>query len=165
MNEIEKLKIIGYTEEQAQEICRLEKEYRETCEEIAEQCAQEGKPDHGLDYELRCGQEREYYDQQIAMIDEENETREKNAVTRAWKVYGAHGHRQRESFCNSYKYNFSEGEETRFIEVLNSDRTGTNEYSIIRCTRNTAYECEREFYGQLDDGVFENSRVGSWEEI
>lgn len=59
----------------------------------------------------------------------------------------------------------SEVEKPRFIKVLNSDKTGTNEYSIIRCTRNTADECEREFYGQLDDGVFENSRVGSWEEI
>ena len=31
-------------------------------------------------------------------------------VTRAWKVYGMEGHRQRESFCESYKYDFSKNE-------------------------------------------------------
>lgn len=87
--------------------------------------------------------------------------------TRAWKVYGAiGGHRQRESFCESYKYDFSNEEDgIRIIEVENADKTGTNEYSIIRITRNTAKECELEFRGQLFDGVFENSRVGVIEEI
>lgn len=87
------------------------------------------------------------------------------AVTRAWKVYGAEGHRQRESFSKSTKYDFSENGETRIVEVINSDQTGTNEYSIIRITRDTAEECEEEFDGQLSDGVFENSRVGWFEEI
>ena len=87
------------------------------------------------------------------------------AVTRAWKVYGLPGHRQRESFCSSYRYDFSEGDDIRIIEVLNSDKTGTNDYSIIRITRNTAAECEAEFEGQLSDGVFENRRYGETEEI
>lgn len=87
------------------------------------------------------------------------------SVTRAWKVYGAEGHRQRESFCESYAYDWTEGEDVRKIEVENSDKTGTNEYSIIRITRNTAEECERELDGQISDGIFENSRVGEVVEI
>jgi hypothetical protein len=81
-------------------------------------------------------------------------------VTRTWKVYGEVGHRQRESFCDSYKYDFSDERGTRIIEVENADKTGTNEYSIIRITRNTAEECLTELAGQLSDGVFENSRYG-----
>lgn len=86
-------------------------------------------------------------------------------VTRAWKVYGREGHRQRESFCESYKHDFSENGKTRIIEVENSDKTGTNEYTIIRITCDTAEECIREFHGQLSDGVFENSATGIIEEI
>lgn len=87
------------------------------------------------------------------------------AVTRAWKVYGAEGHRQRESFCDSYTYDWTKCEDVRKIDVENSDKTGTNDYSIIRITRNTAEECERELDGQISDGIFENSRVGEAVEI
>lgn len=82
------------------------------------------------------------------------------AVTRMWKVYGAPGHRQRESFFESYEYDFSTCNNTRIIKVYNSDQTGTNEYSIVSITRNTAEECLRELEGQISDGIFENSRVG-----
>lgn len=86
--------------------------------------------------------------------------------TRSWKVYGLEGHRQRESFCDSYINDFSnEKDGVRIIEVLNHDKTGTHEYSIIRITRNTEEECESDFWGQLSDGVFENSRVGKIVEI
>lgn len=81
--------------------------------------------------------------------------------TKAWKVYGADGHRQRESFNESYRYDFSnEQDGTRIIEVLNSDKTGTNDYSIIKITRDSYDLCVDEFWGQLYDGVFENSRTG-----
>lgn len=86
-------------------------------------------------------------------------------VTRIWKVYGREGHRQRESFNSSYKHDFSNNNETRIIEVLNSDRTGTNEYSVIRITMNTPAACERELRAQLSDGVFENAKFGIVEEI
>lgn len=86
-------------------------------------------------------------------------------TTRAWKVYGSMGHRQRESFNPSYSYDWTEGENVRKIDVENSDKTGTNEYSIIRITRNTAEECKRELDGQISDGIFENSRTGKVEEI
>lgn len=81
-------------------------------------------------------------------------------VTRIWKVYGADGHRQKESFNDSYVYDFSENGITRIIKVDNSNKTGTNEYSLVTITRNTAKECEEELTGQLYDGIFENCRTG-----
>ena len=87
------------------------------------------------------------------------------AVTRAWKVYGIDGHRQRESFHPSSRDNFSIGDDIRILEVDNADITETNDYTVIRITRNTAIECEQELIGQITDGVFENCRVGRWEEI
>lgn len=81
-------------------------------------------------------------------------------VTRTWKVYGVDGHRQRESFNSSYRYDFTEGDNIRVIEVFNSDKTGTNDYTIIRITRNSYDECQQELSGQISDGIFENSRVG-----
>lgn len=86
-------------------------------------------------------------------------------MTRSWKVYGLLGHRQRESFNDSYVYDFSKGNNTRIIRVDNSDKTGTNMYSIITITRNTYEECEDELYGQLTDGIFENCNVGEVVEI
>ena len=82
------------------------------------------------------------------------------AVTKKYKVYGAEGHRQRESFCDSYTYDFSIDDSTRIIQVLNSDVTHTNDYSIVVITRDTESECLDELEGQLSDGIFENSRVG-----
>lgn len=87
------------------------------------------------------------------------------AVTRAWKIYGKDGHRQRESFGESYRLDFTEDNNVRILEVLNSDVTGTNEYSIVIITRNTAEECESTLLSQIDDGAFENSRTGKEEEI
>lgn len=87
-------------------------------------------------------------------------------TTRTWAVYGLSGHRQRESFSKSYTCDFSsEKEGANILEIFNSDLTGTNEYSIIRITRNTAKECERELRGQLSDGVFENSNTGLVKEL
>lgn len=70
-----------------------------------------------------------------------------------------------ESFNKSYKYDFSGNGVTRIIEVENSDKTGTNEYSIVRITRDTAQECYNELCGQITDGIFENSRTGRIEEV
>lgn len=87
------------------------------------------------------------------------------AVTRAWKIYGKDGHRQRESFGESYRLDFTEDNNIHVLEVLNSDITGTNEYSIFIITRNTAEECKSTLLSQIDDGAFENSRTGKEEEI
>ena len=86
-------------------------------------------------------------------------------VTKSWKVYGFFVHIQRESFNKSYKWEFSEDDNVRIIEVENIDKTGTNDYTIVRITRNTAEECEAELNGQISDGIFENSNVGDIEEI
>lgn len=87
-------------------------------------------------------------------------------ATRMWKVYGVEGHRQRESFSPSYKNDFSNDKNgVRVIEVLNSDLTGTNDFSIVKITRNTSEECLAELEGQLSDGIFESSRTGKIEEI
>lgn len=87
------------------------------------------------------------------------------AVTKTYLIYGVPGHRQRESFSESYVYDFSEGNNIRMIEVQNSDKTGTNEYSKVIITRNTSEECDMELDGQISDGIFENSRVGRIEEV
>lgn len=86
-------------------------------------------------------------------------------TTRAWRVYGEAGHRQRESFSRSERYDWSQNGRTRIVEVINADRTGSNDYTIIRITRDTAEECEQEMEGQLSDGIFENTRYGKIEEI
>lgn len=91
---------------------------------------------------------------------------EASTVTRAWKVYGSEGHRQRESFAPSVVYDWScEKEGTRIVEIINSDKTGTNNYSVVKITMDSAELCEEEFEGQLTDGIFENCSVGYIEEI
>lgn len=86
-------------------------------------------------------------------------------VTRVWKVYGLDGEPQQESFRKSEVSVYSTSDKTRIINVANSDITGTNEYSVIAITRDSADECEDEFWGQVSDGVFENCFVGKTEEI
>ena len=88
------------------------------------------------------------------------------AVQKIWKVYGAEGHRQRMSFDESVRWDWSdEIFGIRIFEAENSDKTGTNEYSIIKITRNTEEECDDEMEGQISDGYFENSNVGKVVEV
>lgn len=86
-------------------------------------------------------------------------------VTRTWKVYGADGHRQKASFAPSAAYDWSSEGDVRKVVLKNADMTGTNEYVIIRITRNTAEQCERELDGQISDGFFENCVVGKVIEV
>ena len=87
-------------------------------------------------------------------------------VTRTWRVYGVPGHRLKNTFQPSYKDNFSNSEDgTRIIEVQNSDITGTNQYSVVKITRDTRELCWNEFWGQYNDGIFENSRARYFAEI
>lgn len=80
-------------------------------------------------------------------------------ITRTFKVYGQDGHRQRESFCPSTRVvTLSDGST---VELRNSDKTGTNDYSelvITAANEATAFEI---LDGQIWDGAFENSRVGA----
>lgn len=86
-------------------------------------------------------------------------------MRKEFKVYGLPGHRQRESFGKSVYYDFSEDDDTRIIELINSDKTGTNEYSILAITRDTEEEVYAEMEGQIYDGAFENSKVGMVTEV
>lgn len=88
-----------------------------------------------------------------------------NTFTRTWRVFGAHGHRIKESFSPSRVYDWTRGENVRLVSVECADKTGTNDYVNVRITRNTAELCEEEFYGQLWDGIFENQNFGNFEEI
>ena len=83
-------------------------------------------------------------------------------TTRTFKIYGVNGHRQRESFRTSDSFTTWSGNK---VEVLNSDKTGTNEYSIIRITAESEKACFEELNAQLSDGVFENSRIGRIEVV
>ena len=81
--------------------------------------------------------------------------------TKTFKVYGYDGHRQKISFGESEYWDFSCTDDLRIIEILRSDKTGTNDYVIIKITRNNQKECDSELWGQLSDGIFENARYGS----
>lgn len=89
-------------------------------------------------------------------------------TTRTWKVYGMYNgeqHRQKMSFTPSKRYDWTKDGNVRIVELLNSDITGTNDFTLVRITRNTAEECERELDGQLSDGLFENVRTGEVVEV
>lgn len=86
-------------------------------------------------------------------------------TTRIWKIYGVEGRRQRASFGKSFVWDFSKNKDVRILEMECSDKTGTNDYVILKITRNTSEDCERELWGQISDGIFENSRVGIIEEV
>lgn len=83
-------------------------------------------------------------------------------ATMAWRVYGREGHRQRVSFGSSYKFATHNGE---VVTVLNSDYTGTNDYTKVIITATSFNACKKCFEGQLSDGIFENSRVGKIVEV
>lgn len=79
-----------------------------------------------------------------------------------YKVTGLGNHRQRESFFPSYKFVDFEGIKT---SVLNSDVTGTNDYSILILEADTKEKIEKALDGQLYEGIFENSNFGEAIEI
>lgn len=86
-------------------------------------------------------------------------------VTKSYKIYGKDGHRQAVSFQESKKYDFSENENVRILDLKNSDVTGTNDYTLLTISRNTIEEIKSELEGQISDGIFENYNVGKIEEV
>lgn len=58
-----------YSKADIDKICEFEQQYRNECEEIAEQCEAEDYLANGSNYELRCADARKYYDEQIEIID------------------------------------------------------------------------------------------------
>lgn len=71
-------------------------------------------------------------------------------------IFGADGHRQRESFNKSWSFETEQAE----VEIFNSDRTGSNLFSLMQITADDFEACRREMEAQITDGVFENSRTG-----
>lgn len=67
------LRVGKLTWKQIIEICKLEAQYEYECRKIAIQCENEGYPSHGSNYELRCANARQYYDEQIALIENREE--------------------------------------------------------------------------------------------
>lgn len=84
------------------------------------------------------------------------------AITKRFRVYGYDGHRQKVSFSPSVRYDWSKDGKIRIVDVANSDRTGTHNYTELVITAENPYE---ELEAQLFDGLFEDSRVGKVVEI
>ena len=61
------------TWKQVSNICKLEEQFADECDEIADQCEAEGYPSHGSNYDLQCEAARQYYDEQIALIENRKE--------------------------------------------------------------------------------------------
>ena len=84
-------------------------------------------------------------------------------IEKKWKIYGIEGSRQAASFGKS-----SLNAKTwsgYCLDVINSDITGTNDYTILIVRAETEKKCRAGLYAQISDGVFENCRVGKIEEI
>lgn len=86
-------------------------------------------------------------------------------VTKVWKVPGAVGHRQRDSFSPSDEWENKRNGKINILSFYRSDITGTNDYSLVEITADTNEECETEFEAQLYDGAFECCNVGKIEVI
>ena len=86
-------------------------------------------------------------------------------TVKIFRVYGAEGHRQRESFYRSYVSDISRPNSPRSIEVRNSDKTGTNDFSILQIVGESDIDCYTELQLQLSTGAFECSKVGDVYEI
>ena len=60
---------------------------------------------------------------------------------------------------SSYKQNLAEDGQTKLIEVQNSDLTGTNDYSLVKITCDTAEECDLTMQSLVYDGKFNGYAV------
>lgn len=87
---------------------------------------------------------------------------------KAFRVYGKEGHRFRGSFFESRILSLS-GFPAVIMNVINSDITGTNEYSVLKFTcmfgelPNEAFEHIAEV--QAYDGIFECCTIGDIVEV
>lgn len=61
------------TWKQVSDICKLEEQFAAECNEIAAQCEAEGYPSYGSNYEVRRANARQYYDEQISLIESRKE--------------------------------------------------------------------------------------------
>ena len=84
--------------------------------------------------------------------------------TRTFRVYGANGHRQKESFSPSYDFTTLDNKAT--FQVVNADITGTNDYTKVIITAENDEQIIDRLFAQISDGIFENSKCGDiFEEV
>lgn len=81
-------------------------------------------------------------------------------TTITYRIYGADGHRMKDSFGKSEVYDFSDEKNVRIVRVKREDVLKTNDYIEVSITSENALECYRELNGQLSDGLWENCRIG-----
>lgn len=67
-NIIEALTKLNYSQEDINEIVRLEREFDAECKSIEETCEEEGYPSNGSNYELAVADSRKWYDEQEEYI-------------------------------------------------------------------------------------------------
>ena len=79
-----------------------------------------------------------------------------------WKIYGAEGHRQKQSFGKTESFVTWDGVKTF---ICREDCTGTNDYVFLGIVLDELdrERAEHNLQAQIDDGLFENSRVGKVE--
>lgn len=65
---IQALTKLNYTQEDIDEIIRLEREFDAECKSIEEACEEEGYPSNGSNYELAVADSRKWYDEQEEYI-------------------------------------------------------------------------------------------------
>lgn len=58
-----------YSQDDINSICNLYSEYYRECDEIANDCMEEGYPSRGSNYELRCESAWAYYEEELDYID------------------------------------------------------------------------------------------------
>ena len=75
---IESLTKLNYSQEDINEIVRLEREYDAERKAIEEECEAEGYPSNGSNYELRGEGLREWYNEQQEYIHAKYETEEES---------------------------------------------------------------------------------------
>lgn len=73
-------------------------------------------------------------------------------IQRTWRAYGLAGHRQAASFGRSIDPAYEGGRV--HVSIRNADKTGTNEYSEVQISAETAEDCEHGLDAQLNDGSF-----------
>lgn len=110
---------------------------------------------------------------------EKKNKKDNGMITRTWKVY-SYDSEYDEFYDDECNYNECEKKELKSvskncksvswdfsgnwdkvcsIEILNSDITMDDKYSIVQITRESRKACEMEFEGQISEGYFENYDV------
>lgn len=82
-------------------------------------------------------------------------------MTKKFRIWGQNGHRQRASFFKSMTYTTSTG---ATVEELNSDKTGTNDYTELVITAKDENAIRDAVAVALLDATFESCRIGRIEE-